>query len=55
MMLEGGLKFAQVDPVMRARAWHEWNQPVYWPLALLVLAVIAGIIYAVRWNRRLNA
>ncbi len=55
MMLEGGPKYLQVDPEMRARAWHEWNHPTYWPLALLAVVIVAGIIYAIRWNRRLNA
>ena len=55
MMLEGGPKYLQVDPVARARAWHEWNRPTYWPLALLGVGLVAGTIYAVRWNRRLNA
>ncbi len=55
MMLEGGPKYLQVDPEIRARAWREWNRPVYWPLALLAAAIFAGVIYAIRWNRRLNA
>ncbi len=55
MMLEGGVKYLQVDPVARAKAWHEWNRPAYWPLALLAAVIAAAIIYAIRWNRRLNA
>jgi ABC-type transport system substrate-binding protein len=55
MMLEGGLKYAQVDPVMRARAWHEWNHPIYWPLGAVAVAIAGAVRYAVRWNRRLNA
>ena len=55
MMLEGGPKYLQVDPEMRTRLRREWNRPVYWPFALLAAALVAAIIYAVRWNRRLNA
>ena len=55
MMLEGGVKYLQVDPAMRARAWRDWNRPVWWPLALLAVALVAAIRYAIRWNRRLNA
>ncbi|MCE9610664.1 MAG: hypothetical protein K8R23_10765 [Chthoniobacter sp.] len=55
MMLEGGVKYLQVDPAMRARAWHDWNRPVYWPLAVLAVGLLAAIRYAIRWNRRLNA
>ena len=55
MMLEGGPKYLQLDPEARARAWREWNRPAYWPLAVLAAIIAAAIIYAVRWNRRLNA
>ncbi len=55
MMLEGGPKYLQLDPVMREQARREWNRPTFWPLWLLAAAIVAGIIYAVRWNRRLNA
>ncbi len=55
MMLEGGPKYLQVDPVMRARLQKEWDRPIYWPLWALAVLVVAAIIYAIRWNRRLNA
>jgi len=55
MMLEGGLKYQQIDAPMRAELRKEWNRPMLWPLALLVVVVVAGIVYAIRWNRRLNA
>ncbi len=55
MMLEGGPKYLQVDPVMRARLQKEWDCPISRPLWALAVLVVAAIIYAIRWNRRLNA
>ena len=55
MMLEGGVKYLQVDPALRARAWHDWNRPAWWPLIPATLVLAAAIGYAIRWNRRLNA
>ena len=54
MMLEGGIKYLQVDPEARSKAWQEWNRPSYWPIALLLLALLGAIIYAIRWNLRSN-
>jgi hypothetical protein len=36
-----GLKYQRIDPVLRARLRGEWNRPVAWPAAALIL--IAGI------------
>jgi len=55
MMLEGGLKFAQLDVALREKCWHEWNRPTLWPLALIVLILAGALRYAFLWNRRLNA
>ena len=54
MMLEGGIKYLQVDPEARSKAWQEWNRPSYWPIALLLLALLGAIVYAIRWNLRSN-
>lgn len=52
-MIEYGFnKYHQVDPVMREKVRGEWNSQPLWPLLVLGGLIIAGIGYAVRWNRR---
>ena len=47
-------KYHQVDPVLREKLRAEWNRKPVWPLVVLVVLLIAGTGYAVRWNRRAN-
>jgi ABC-type transport system substrate-binding protein len=54
VMLEGGLKYAVVDPVLRERKRHEWNHKPLWPLALFGVFFIGVVAYGVRWNRHRN-
>ena len=37
--------YYRIDPALRAAKQREWNQPIYWPLALLALA-LAAVGYA---------
>ncbi len=48
----GGVKYATVNPEIREQKRREWNPKPVWPVVLLVGAVLAGAIYAVRWNRK---
>ncbi|HEV2008667.1 MAG TPA: ABC transporter substrate-binding protein, partial [Burkholderiales bacterium] len=41
------VKYQRVDPVLREQQRREWNQPVLWPIALGVLALIAFTLPAV--------
>lgn len=34
-------RYLRLDPEMRARKWADWNEPVWWPLLVLVLGVLA--------------
>jgi ABC-type transport system substrate-binding protein len=45
-------KYHQVDPVLRESLRKEWNRKPVWPPIALGGLVAAGLIYAVRWNRR---
>ena len=38
-MARNTLKYVRVDPALRERKREEWNRPVEWPLALIVLAL----------------
>lgn len=55
LMMEGGLKFAVVDPELRQKLRSEWNRKPLWPLALLGGVIVAGAAAAVAVNRRRNA
>jgi hypothetical protein len=41
-------KYEDVDPVLRARLQAEWNVPVRWPLYLVLIAIGAAVVPAVR-------
>ena len=53
-LLEGGLKYAVTDPVLRDAKQHDWNRPPKWPVALALGIVVAGLGYAVRLNQKRN-
>ena len=50
------LKFQRIDPELRAKKRAEWNTPVVWPLALLLIIAIAAAAPAfMAWRRRESA
>jgi oligopeptide transport system substrate-binding protein len=53
-MLEGGVRFAVVDPALRAEKQKNWNRKPMWPLALLGGFVAVGAVAAIRINRKRN-
>ena len=45
--------FMKVDPALRAARIAEWNRPIWWPVALIVLALVVAVVPAFRaWKRR---
>jgi hypothetical protein len=47
------LLYFKVDPALRAAKIAEWNRPIWWPVILIVLVLLAAVIPAVRsWRRR---
>lgn len=51
-------RYLKLDVAKRNEKIAEWNRPVFWPLVLIVLAVIAGVVYlraALRKRERMNA
>ena len=47
------LMYFKVDPEIRAAKIAEWNRPIWWPVAVIVLTLVAAIVPAFRsWRRR---
>jgi len=53
-MLEPGLKYSIVDPVLREQKRREWNPPARWPIGVALLLVTGAVVYGVKLNRRRN-
>jgi oligopeptide transport system substrate-binding protein len=51
-MANNTLKYRRIDPDKRDRLRREWNQPVLWPVILLVVVLLASLIPAVMVYRR---
>jgi ABC-type transport system substrate-binding protein len=52
-ILEYGFnKYHHVDPVLREKLRAQWNRKPVWPPIALGALILAGAIYALRWNRR---
>ena len=55
LMANNTLKYRRVSPDMRELKRHAWNQPVLWPLGMLVLLLVVAIVPAVIAYRRHEA
>jgi ABC-type oligopeptide transport system substrate-binding subunit len=51
-MANNGLKYLHIDPALREKMRREWNQPVVWPLLLIVLLLAASMVPAILVFRR---
>jgi oligopeptide transport system substrate-binding protein len=51
-MARNNMKYYRIDAQKRAALRNEWNRPVAWPLALMVLVLAASAIPAVMTYRR---
>ncbi len=52
LMANNTLKYRRIDPALRAARRDAWNQPVLWPIILLVGAMLAVVTPAViAWRR----
>lgn len=52
LMANNTLKYKRVDAAQRARLREKWNQPVLWPIYLVILVIIATLALAVLFYRR---
>jgi hypothetical protein len=51
-MANNGIKYQRIDAAVRAQKRAEWNRPVVWPFALLILAGVLLAWMGVRYWRR---
>jgi len=55
-MANNTLKYKRIDPELRAQLRAEWNQPIVWPLVLIAVLLVLGIVpAALMYRRKLHA
>lgn len=52
VMITNGLKYAKINPEMRAQKRLEWNKPLLWPFAIFTLLILTILLPAVFGYRR---
>lgn len=52
LMANNTLKYKRVDPVLRNEKRQEWNQPIWWPVALGIIILILVLLPAIISYRR---
>ena len=51
-IIRNHIQYLRVDPQLRAQKIAEWNRPIWWPVALIALALAAAVVPALRAYRR---
>lgn len=52
LMANNTLKYKRIDPMIRAEKRSDWNQPIWWPIALLIILMVAILLPAIISYRR---
>ena len=52
LMANNTLKYRRIEPALREQQRKAWNQPLVWPLSLIVLVLIASVVPAIIVYRR---
>jgi len=52
LMANNTLKYKRVEPMQRSVKRSEWNKPVWWPIALIVVLIILILLPAINSYRR---
>lgn len=52
LMAHNTMMYKRIDPALRAESRREWNQPVIWPVILVVLILAISLIPAIMTYRR---
>lgn len=53
-VINNTLKYVKIDPEMRAKLRNEWNQPLLWPIAALILFVLIVALPAIIAYKRVQ-
>jgi hypothetical protein len=51
-MANNTLKYKRIEPKLRTEKRAEWNHPIWWPIALVVLIIIVILLPAIISYRR---
>ena len=55
LLINNYLKYWQVDPKIRSEYQHKWNQPIIWPIAIIIIFISLGfVLLIIRYQRRLH-
>ena len=52
LMAHNTIMYKRIDPQMRAKFRHKWNQPVIWPVVLVMVILLISLIPAIIAYRR---
>lgn len=52
LMANNTLKYTRIEPRLRAEKRTAWNQPIWWPIALMLLLLIIVLLPAIVSYRR---
>lgn len=53
LMANNTLKYKSIEPKLRAESQRQWNQPVWWPIVILILGLVMVLLPAiVSWRRK---
>ncbi len=51
-IIRNHIQYLRVDPKLRSEKIAEWNRPIWWPVALIAVALVAAVVPAFRAYRR---
>lgn len=55
-MANNNIKYLRIDGELREKLRKQWNQPIVWPVSLLIAITVAGLLAAMRiYHRRQQA
>jgi hypothetical protein len=51
-IIRNHIQYLRVDPALRTRKIAEWNRPIWWPVVLIAIALVAAVLPALRAYRK---